>query len=337
MSLATAPFAPRTAAPEELRAWYDIFREVAVTDFPDTPVPPYDAYVRQLCGPGQPGTQGRWDARLAGRVLGTASAVLPTDGNRERAVLAVRVAACDRGAGVGTRLLRAALPRVREHGCRWIASQVREGGDGERWANALGFRQVLRRSSHHLDVRAVDPARWRVDPPAGLTFRQWTDTAPEDLVAGFARARDAIADQPMGGSAYRHQPWTAERVRRYEAGTLAAGESHRYVAAVDARGGTVAGFTELAIIPGQGSHCRQEDTAVLPEFRGLGLGRAMKALMMRWLTTEHPGIERVRTVTAAENVHMIRVNAQLGYTTDHTVITVEADVGAVEALWTPAR
>jgi GNAT superfamily N-acetyltransferase len=338
MSTETAPFAPGLASPEELRAWYDIFREIAVSDFPDASVPQYDVYVRQLCGSvPQHAVHERWDARRNGRVLGTASAVFPTDDNRERVVLAVRVPAQDRGAGVGTRLLRAALPRIREHGCRWIASQVREGADGEQWANTLGFRQVLRCSSHRLDIRGVDPSRWRIDPPTGFTFRQWTDTAPEDLLGGFARARNAMADQPIGGSSYRHPPWTAERVRRYEAGTLASGESHRYVAAVDERSGTVAGFTELAVVPGQVSHCRQEDTAVLPEFRGLGLGRAMKALMMRWLTTEHPRIEQVRTMTAAENAHMIRVNAQLGYTTDHTLITVESEVAAVEALLNPSR
>ncbi len=208
------PFVPELAAAGELRAWHAIFQEISVSDFPDLPVPAFDAYVQRLCTAGSGhAVQRRWDARRDGGVLGTANAVLPTDDNRERAVLAVRVPTQERGAGVGTRLLRAALPRIRDHGCRWIASQVREGADGERWADALGFRQVLRLSSHRLDLRGVNPFRWPTDPPAGFTFRQWTDTAPDDLVAGFARARDAMADQPIGVSRYRHSPWSGAAVR----------------------------------------------------------------------------------------------------------------------------
>ncbi|MFF4953189.1 GNAT family N-acetyltransferase [Streptomyces chattanoogensis] len=109
------------------------------------------------------------------------------------------------------------------------------------------------------------------------------------------------------------------------------GESHRYVVAVDERSGAVAGFTKIAFVPQQWSHCYQEDTAVLPEFRGLGLGRAIKASMMCWLTADFPRLEQVHTMTTSDNLHMIRVNAQLGYVTVHGVATVESEVGALEA------
>jgi NAD(P)-dependent dehydrogenase (short-subunit alcohol dehydrogenase family) len=47
--------------------------------------------------------------------------------------------------------------------------------------------------------------------------------------------------------------------------------------------------------------------------------------------------EEVCTVTAAGNVHMIRVNTQLGYRTDSTLAYVKADLDAVEALQDPSR
>jgi GNAT superfamily N-acetyltransferase len=332
MSLETVPFAPELASPDELRAWYEIF--VAVSpDFPGAPVPPYDSFTQQLCQPtSHYGLQRRWTARDDGRLLGTASAIFPTDENSELAIITVRVPAENRRGGVGTRLLQAMLPQIHEHGCRTIIGTVKAGADGEKWASALGFQTVHQRSSHHLDITSVDPARWQVEPTPGFRLLQWMDTAPDDLVLGFARARNAIADSPTGESSYQHPSWTAERVRQYEAKTLESGESHRYVVAVDERSGAVAGFTEVAIIPGQWSYCRQEDTAVLSEFRGLGLGRAMKASMMRWLTADFPRLEQVRTMTAAENVHMIRVNTQLGYQADSTLANVESEVGALEAL-----
>ncbi|MEY9962485.1 GNAT superfamily N-acetyltransferase [Streptacidiphilus sp. MAP12-16] len=331
MSLETAPFAPELASPDELRAWYEVFVAVSVADFPANPVPPYDYFVQQLCTTtSSPGL--RWDARDNGRLLGTVSAFFPTDENSEDVFIAVRVPAQDRRGGVGTQLLRAVLPQVHERSRRTISGEVKAGTDGERWTRALGFQTVLRLSSHHLDIKSVDPARWQVEPTPGFRLHQWIDTAPDDLVQGFARARNAMADQPIGESSYRHPTWNVERVRQHEAEMLAVGKSQRYVIAVDQLSGAVAGFTEIAIVPGQLSHCDQGDTAVLPEFRGLGLGRAMKASMMRWLTADLPQLEQVRTVTATENLHMIRVNTQLGYTTDYTMASVEAEVSTLETL-----
>ena len=331
MSLETAPFAPELASPEELLAWYGILVAVA-GDFPGSPVPPYDAYVRQLRAPASARSpQQRWDARDNGRLLGTAGAIFRTDENSERVLVAVRVPVPDRRGGVGTRLLQAMLPQLRARGCRTVAGTVKAGADGEQWASALGFRTVLRQSAHHLDVTKADPLRWQVELAPGFRLRQWTDTAPDDLVRGFAMARNAMADQPIGESSYRHPAWTVERVRQHEAELLKSGMSRRYVVAIDERSGAVAGFTEIVIAPGQPRTCRQVDTGVLSEYRGRGLGRAMKASMMRWLTDDFPGLEQVFTMTAAENIHMIRVNAQLGYRTDATLAIVESEVGALEA------
>ncbi|MFB7667640.1 GNAT family N-acetyltransferase [Kitasatospora sp. NPDC056138] len=333
MSLDVAPFAAERASAAELRAWYELAVTATAVDYPSAPVPPYDSYVQQLCQPtSYRGLQRLWVARDDGRLVGIASAVFPTDENSERAIITVRVSPRNRRRGVGTRLLQTMLPEIRSRGCQMIAGQTKAGADGEKWTSALGFRTVVQRASHHLDVRSVDPARWRVPPAAGFRIQKWVDTAPDDLVQGFARARNAIADSPTGEASYRHPDWTAERVRQYEARMREIGESHRYVVAIDERSGAVAGFTEIAVVPQQWSYCYQEDTAVLPEFRGLGLGRAIKASMMRWLTADLPRLEQVHTMTASENLHMIRVNAQLGYVTDHVVASVESELGALEAL-----
>ncbi|MEY9846075.1 GNAT family N-acetyltransferase [Streptacidiphilus sp. MAP5-3] len=333
MGLETAPFAPELASPDELRAWYQLFVEVSVADFPSTPVPEYDTYVQQLrTSASSQWTRVRWEARDAGRLLGTASATFPTGENSGYAVIAVRVAVQDRRGGVGTGLLRAMLPEIRERGCRPVACEVKAGSDGQKWTDVLGFRPVLRLTEHRLDITSVDPARWQVEAPSGFRLRQWADTAPDELVQGFVGALNAMADQPLGEVSFQYPTWTVERVRRREADPLKAGQSRRYVVAVDERSGTVAGFTEIVIDAEQGSHCKQGDTAVLSQFRGLGLGLAMKSSMMRWLTADLPQLEQVHTMTASENTHMIRVNARLGYKAEYTLASVESDVSALEAL-----
>ncbi|WP_042372437.1 GNAT family N-acetyltransferase, partial [Streptacidiphilus neutrinimicus] len=332
MSVKTAPFDPKLASPDELRDWYRLFVEVSLADASGAVVPAYDTYVRQL-GASAPGrwTRMRWEARDAGQLLGTASATFPIGENSAYTKIAVRVAAQVRRGGVGTGLLRAMLPEMRERGCRTVGCEVKADSDGERWTDALGFRPVLRLTEHRLDITGADPARWQAQPAPGFRLRRWTGTAPDDLVEGFVGALNAMADQPLGEVSFQHPTWTVERVRRREADVLRAGQSRRYVVAVEERTGTVAGFTEVALEAEQASHCRQGDTAVRSEFRGLGLGLAMKSSMMRWLTADLPQLEQVRTMTASENAHMIHVNSQLGYQADHTLVSVESDLHALEA------
>ncbi len=332
MSPVITPFAPELATPDELRAWYRIAVAAPILDLPGQPVVPYDSYAQQLCTPAANDRLfRRWDARDGGQILGTVSAILRTDENSELATVYARVAPQYRRKGVGTQLLRATLPEIREQGCQWIDSDVASGTDSAQWAGSLGFRAVLRRASHHLDVKNTDPALWQVPAAPGFRIQQWAEAAPDDLVQGFTQARNAMADQPIGWSNYQHPTWTVERVRQHEATDRRTGSSHRYVVAVEESSGAVAGFTEIAIPSGELSDFRQGDTAVRREFRGLGLGLAMKAAMMRRLTADHPGLERIRTMTAVENEHMIRVNSRLGYTTDGVTDSIEVKVDALDA------
>lgn len=175
-----------------------------------------------------------------------------------------------------------------------------------------------------LHAADVDPALWDVPVPEGFRLARWADAAPEDLVAAFAAARNAIADAPHGESSYRPQDWTVERVREVEADLREAGDDPRFVVAVHEATGAVAALTGMLLEPGRVDLCWQRDTAVVKSFRGRGLGRAVKAAMMRWLCAEIPDLGKVITNTAADNTYMIRVNEQVGY-------VHYADIGIFEA------
>jgi RimJ/RimL family protein N-acetyltransferase len=83
-----------------------------------------------------------------------------------------------------------------------------------------------------------------------------------------------------------------------------------------------------ALRPDQGY---QMDTAVVPAHRGHGLGRFIKAEMLRWLTADRPLIERITTTNAADNVHMIRINSEIGFTTVVVLADIEADLSALRS------
>jgi len=220
----------------------------------------------------------------------------------------VRVQPELRRQGIGTTLLRAVLPEARVHGRDTMTGQMRADGDGERWALSLGFRRVQQFALQSLTVADVDPGLWETPAPPGFRAEGWIGAAPQSLVDGFARARTAITDAPTGESSRKFPDWTVQRVRDREAEVRGRGCELRTVVAVDEASGAVAGLTEMEVQPSRPEHAFQLDTAVVAQFRGHGLGRFVKATMMRGLLTDRPRIERVSTQTDASNVHMIRVN-----------------------------
>jgi hypothetical protein len=205
---------------------------------------------------------------------------------------------------------------------------VTDGASGFHWASDLGFRVVQRMVLQELAVAAADRSLWDVPAPGGYRLVRWVNAAPENLLISFAHARTAIHDMP-GGSSFRPPAWNPERVRNTEAILRQGCIEQRVVAAVHEQTGTVAGLTEIQLYPHRRDVAIQQDTVVLAGHRGHGLGRWMKAHMSTWLTAERPALEYFRTTTDVNNVHMIRVNSQLGYGITRTVITTELETSAL--------
>jgi len=326
------PFVPAHATEREIAECYEASTSAYRADFPYRPVPSYAFFAEQLRMPTSLlGPQRFWVARAEGRIVGIATLTLPDRENLQLTITNVRVGPANRRHGIGTALLRATLGDARAAGRSLVTGQgLKVGGDGERWASSLGFGKVQEFVLQSLTVPEVDPELWRVPAPAGFRAERWTGATPDALVAGYARARTAIMDAPVGDSTLRFPDWTVERVRQHEADLRERGDEHRIVVAIHERTGAVAGLTEMVIRPARPTIGYQQETAVLPAFRGRGLGRFVKAGMMRWLTAKRPEITWVGTNTAADNDHMIRVNHQVGYRTEATVADVEVPIGALE-------
>ncbi|WP_290049831.1 GNAT family N-acetyltransferase [Amycolatopsis solani] len=232
-----------------------------------------------------------------------------------------------RRSGIGTALLRAVLPELRARGRKSVEGwQVVAGSDGERWAEARGFRRVRTIERLALVVDETDPACWDVPVPPGYRLRRWAGAAPEDVLGSYAVARGAIHDAPLGDSGFRWPEWTAERVRAAEAEARAQGLVQHLVVAVHEETGTVAGLTEVCVHPRRPDWGYQRDTAVVAAHRGRGLGRCVKADMVRWLLAERPGLRWISTNTGAENTHMIRVNREVGFVTQAAMIAVRQEL-----------
>ncbi|MEY9928889.1 mycothiol synthase [Catenulispora sp. GP43] len=330
MPVEIGPFDPSSASKAELAEYYAVSTAVMAVDRPDVSPLTLAEFVEAIKQPRTVlGPIRRWAARDAGRIVGTVSVTQPEHENRHLTIVQVTVLPERWRQGLGTALLRGVLPDVRAEGRTVVMGYgVKADASGEAWARKLGFVRTHGYVKQTLKLADVDPALWQCPVADGFRVESWTGAAPEALLVEYARARTAITDAPTGESTLEFEDWTPERVRTHEADLRTRGVLNRVTVAVHEDSGRVAGLTELEVPEGGRRRAIQQDTAVMADFRGHGLGLAIKGATLRWLTTAHPEVEEILTQTAHDNAPMIRVNHALGYTSTGTA--VELEVGVAE-------
>ncbi|OIJ94567.1 GNAT family N-acetyltransferase [Streptomyces colonosanans] len=244
-------------------------------------------------------------------------------GQDHLAELELHVHPAERRNGTGTRLLNAAVNAAREDGRRSLVAQAELGSPGAQFLSARGFCKVLTLiySRLHLantNVAALTQIIEQSHP--GYQLLSWDGTVPDSLAESFALSRRAMDDMPMGDTDYGTVIWDVDRVRAAAAAVAQRGDLLHTVAAIDEADGSIAGFTEL-VVPGDGKGDGQHyGTGVLPEHRGHGLGRWMKATAIRQACERHPDLGGLLTDTADTNLHMRAINDELGYAPTHQTI-----------------
>ncbi|MFF4833832.1 GNAT family N-acetyltransferase [Streptomyces sp. NPDC001315] len=282
----------------------------------------------------EPGPSSRrlvWLASGAdGEPVGSAFLRLFTrEGQKHLAELELAVHGAERRRGVGTRLLDAALAAARTEGRRSVVAQAEQGSPADLFLAARAFRPALSLTYARLtladpDLTALDELADRPHP--GYRLTEWEGTVPVELARTYADSRRAMDDMPMENTDYGTVVWDVERVVAAAEAVARRGDLLHTVAAVDAADGSVVGFSEL-VVPGDGRGDGQHyGTAVLPEHRGHGLARWMKAASIRRARERHPELGGLLTDTADSNAPMLAVNDALGYVPTHRSVEYQHDL-----------
>ena len=326
------PFDPARATDADWQEIYDLTTARLTVDWPETPLPSYESVVHRIrTGAVGPNSETMWVARQNGALVGSGYYEIYLGRNPDVALITVHVHPGRRRQGIGTAVFRELLARARRDGrTHVVGTGVRAGHAAAEWAAKVGFGEpALRLVMQQLDIADVDPAVWEVSGPEGYRLVAWIGPAPEEILASYARARHAIEDSVVGDLTWDEPDWSPEKVRQEEADFAAQHEEMRVVVAIHEASGEVAGITQVTVPPVQPVKAFQRDTAVLREHRGHGLGRAMKAAMMRRLIAERP--DTVSVVTQTGDVeNMARINTELGYRTLAEYSIVEAEIAELE-------
>lgn len=255
--------------------------------------------------------------------------IFTREGQDHLAELELNVHPAERREGAGSQLLDAAVRAARKHGRRSVVAQAEAGTPGDLFLRARGLRRVLALTYARLPLKAVDPVALTAltrEPHPGYRLESWDGTVPDPLAQTFAASRRAMDDMPMDDTDYGTMLWDVDRVRAVARAVADRGDLLHTVAAVHEADGSVAGFTEL-VVPGDGHGDGQHyGTGVLPEHRGRGLARWMKAASILGARERHPDLGGLLADTADSNTYMRGINDAFGYVPTHRSFEYQLDL-----------
>jgi GNAT superfamily N-acetyltransferase len=283
-----------------------------------------------------------WAAKDGDRHVGRAVLEMTKQDNLHNAYVHVMVHPEFRRQGIGRELLRTVETSAQDHGRNVLQSysEHRSGFDADAadvlrpktgtgslpgrsaavsFARAHGYEleqverfSVLALPADTLRVEALDSQA--AAKAAGYQLVVWEDSCPEEFLDQYALLRQRMStDVPLGGIDYEEETWDRARVRQGEEERRRKGCHSLVVAALHVPSGELAGHTFLDCYPEKPEIIYQEDTLVLRDHRGHGLGMLMKAHNLLRAGRLWPEGQRLLTWNAAENEYMLAINVALGF------------------------
>lgn len=319
MSIRVVPVTTLDPAQAELaRAWNDVFVASAVAVLGDD----HDAWsmVSRRAREASPQWDRRYLAALDDQdaVVGAADVSMPTRDNPTLALVELDVHPDHRRRGVGTTLLDHATSLALQGGRTSLVIETAypKGGTdpGEAFMRHHGFELAQTLHRNDLDVAACPLEQPRGTP--GYVIETSTDDTLDEWLEDRAHLQRRMStDTPAGDLALEEEDWDVDRLMGQRDVTTSSGRRSIESVARHAGSGRLVGFTQLQVPTAEPALAYQQDTIVLREHRGHGLGAALKAANLRALRTEFPQTRTVRTWNAQENGPMIAVNEALGHRT----------------------
>jgi GNAT superfamily N-acetyltransferase len=189
MSWQIERFEPATASEDELRARYDLDAAIEAELWSEDPVPPYDDWKRRILDAPSWRRTARWVAwdDDRSRVLGAAALGMEfTETNRNLGGVEVSVRADGRRAGLGRALLVPVVAEAESEGRTLLNGGGPTGGEGTKFAEALGAEQKITERKSRMVMAAVDRSMlegWMAkaeERAVGYSLLVWDGPAPEE-------------------------------------------------------------------------------------------------------------------------------------------------------------
>ncbi len=240
--------------------------------------------------------------------------------------------------GLGRQILKILLPIAKEKRrsllIAWSNDRIPAG---EIFLERIGARRGLEGRVNQLKVSELDHNlidRWLKQSEnleAEFEIGLWEGPFPEDHIVEIAALMEKLAnDQPRDNLEMEDEKITPDFIRQIQKNMVAAGEQTWALYILDRANQKTVGFTEVAWHPNRPMIVDQGFTAVDATYRNKGLGRWLKAEMMKKILHERPQAEFIRTRNANSNAPMLKINNEMGFKPYNSITAWQVNTDQVE-------
>jgi len=322
MTIRIAPFDPHTVRDELWAAFNETRRAIAHEFWPDEPILD-DAETRREVQTTNPMVEfRRWVAMEGDEVAGSIRAAFrrpgtPDEKDHARFLWAGGgVRASSRRRGVGTLLLREVhgLMHALDKTVLTMSSATEPGHAFIKHVRGVEKHCTVEQRAVFADLDWPRLRQWEDGAAAqGLSWERYAGRVPRDVLVDLLPVFTKLfADVPLGGLETGPIRWEISGYDLWYETLARVGGAHHLVL-LRARDGSVAGLSEAGWDIRAPSIVRQQLTAVARQWRGRGVGRALKAAMLRQVHQMHPEATVIGTNNAEVNAPILSINARVGF------------------------
>jgi GNAT superfamily N-acetyltransferase len=220
--------------------------------------------------------------------------------------------------GIGRSWLPLVLELMDRHGCSVLTLDANEGS-GHAFLQWLGAEARFNDTENRLQLADVDwdlVARWVAEGEAGnpeTRLEFYADQLLEAMWDDYSKQISTLFNAiPFEGLDRGESVITPAHVRQgYE--HMAAVHELSHSVMTREPDGSLSGLTEVSWCAYTPQVVHQQITGVMPDARGRGIGKWIKAAMLQHVRELHPEAQWVVTYNAGSNEPMLAINHQLGF------------------------
>lgn len=325
-----------TSAPETLlRELYDYYVLVEAEDMPGDPPTPLEMRVADWRHISGHYPVFRWILRDGDGIAAVAVATYSTEQNLENGFGRIHVHRDKRGRGHGRAVATPMLDWLEQEGRARFATWVKEDDDAETLLGRIGLDPVYREKRSRLNIGELDLDLMDLwieragERASEYELVYYQSPLPDDVVERFCEMTYVMNTAPREDYQQDDEVLTPENWREMESNAIDSKCQIHTLISVHQPTGEFAGYTQIKTQDLQPDLAWQWDTGVDPDHRNKGLGRWLKAAMIRRVLASNPEVSRIDTFNAGSNEPMLNINIAMGFESIHVSNTWQGPLATI--------